>query len=150
MEFAKTSTFRTGKTLTPKPFRTLLAFAITLVLTTTGLSGCGTESGDEALTKKVYMELVDWHVAGLWIINSPVAWVRVMNYNKVPVKEITFEYFTYDFQGKLLNRGTYTVPDGVVPAGGMKNFIELYLGCVDLNSQQLQVRLSSVRSGSEH
>lgn len=108
------------------------------------LAGCGAGPGDEALTKNCYMELVDWHVAGLWVINSPVAWVRVANYNHVPVKDITFEYTTYDYENKELNRDTYTIEGSVAP-GSVKNFIELYLGVVDLNSQKLSVKLVSVK-----
>jgi hypothetical protein len=91
---------------------------------------------------------MDWHVAGFWVINSPVAWIRVENYNDVPIREITFEYRTFTDEGKLLDKGTFTI-EGTVPARSMKNFIELYLGLVDLYSQRLDVRLLSVKRGHE-
>jgi hypothetical protein len=113
------------------------------------MAGCGAPAGDPALTKNVYLELVDWHVAGLWVINSPVAWVRVANYNQVPVKDITFQYNTYDDDGTPLDQGTYTLTDSdgnssVVKAGSMKNFIEQYLGTVNLHSMKLRLKLLSV------
>ena len=124
--------------------RLCFCFGLALLISATVLSGCGVEPGDPSLTKNTYIELVDWHVSGLWVINSPVAWVRVANYNNVPIKEITFQYNTYDYQNKPLDQGTYTV-DGVVPPGNVKNFIELYLGLVNLDSQKLNVKLLSVK-----
>lgn len=111
-----------------------------MVCGATLLTSCGGEMGtDVELSKNVYMELVDWHVSGLWVINCPVAWIRVMNYNHVPVKNPKISYATYDFEGKLLNHGTYTM-EGEVPAGQVKNFIEQYLGLVDLHSDKLAVK----------
>jgi hypothetical protein len=107
------------------------------------LNGCATESGDVALTKKVIFELVDWHISGFWVINCPVAWVRIANYNNVPIKDITFEYDTFDVDGKPLDKGTYTL-EGEVEPGAVKNFIEQYLGLVSLPSDKLSVKLISV------
>jgi hypothetical protein len=110
------------------------------------LAGCGVIMAPEeqALTANTRITLMDWHVAGFWVINSPVAWVRVMNYNDVPIKEITFEYRTFDDGGKPLDKGTFTIEGSVAPRS-MKNFIELYLGIVDLYSQRLDIRLLSVK-----
>jgi len=93
------------------------------------------------------MVLVDWHISGLGIINSPVAWVRITNYNTVPIEDIVLSYATYDYDGKQLNEGTCPIIDGKVPAGQAKDFIELYLGLVDINSEQLSVQLQSVKRG---
>jgi hypothetical protein len=114
------------------------------LLSSVMLNGCSTESGDAALTSKVVFELVDWHISGFWVINCPVAWVRIANYNTVPIKNITFEYDTFDVDGKFLDRGTYTIPEGEVEPGGVKNFIEQYLGLVSLPSDKLSVKLVSV------
>jgi hypothetical protein len=119
----------------------------TMLFVVLAIVGCGEPAGDPTLTKSTYMELVDWHVSGLWVINSPVAWVRVANYNGVPVKDITFQYNTYDFDNTPLDQGTYTI-EGVVPPGQMRNFIELYLGIVSLHSQKLSLKLLSVSPAS--
>jgi len=108
------------------------------------LCGCGAAlGGDSELTKNTYMELVDWHVSGLWVINSPVAWIRVANYNMVPIKNVTFQYNTYDSDGTPLDQGTYTIEEPVAPRS-THNFIELYLGVVNLHSDKLSVKLLSV------
>ena len=108
------------------------------------LSSCGGEMGTDAeLSKNVYMELVDWHISGLWVINCPVAWMRVLNYNNVPVKNPKVTYATFDFEGKPLSSGTYTM-EVEVPAGQVKNFIEQYLGLVDLHSDKLAVKFIGV------
>ena len=76
----------------------LFLFFILLPLT---VSGCTPElTLDQELSKNVRIELVDWHVSGLWVINSPVCWIRVYNYNPTPVTDITISYETYDFEGK--------------------------------------------------
>ena len=109
------------------------------------LSACeAIDPNREFLTRNTTVELVDWHVSGLWVINAPVAWIRVHNYNNVPIHEITFEYDTFDNTGKHLNQGTFTI-EGTVPPGTTKNFIELYLGIVDLYSDRLSVKLLSVK-----
>jgi hypothetical protein len=114
------------------------------------LSGCDTLAGGDAqLTSQTYFELVDWHISGFWVVNCPVAWVRIKNYNAVPIKEITFQYNTYDYDGTPLDQGTYTLdgPDGTVPANSVHNFIEQYLGMVNLHSEKLSVKLLSVKLG---
>jgi hypothetical protein len=109
------------------------------------LSGCEVHSPEEqALTHNTQVLLMDWHIAGLWVINSPVAWVRVYNYNSVPIKEITFQYNTFTDDGKPLNEGTFTI-EGQVDPRTSKNFVELYLGLVDLPSQRLNIKLLSVK-----
>lgn len=115
-----------------------------LVVLSSLMTGCASEGGDAQLTRNTYVELVDWHISGLWVINCPVAWVRVANYNSVPIKNIKLHYQTFDSEGKLLSEGTYIIEDEVVPPGTVRNFIERYLGLVDLASDKLSVRLESV------
>lgn len=110
------------------------------------LGGCSAPLADKSLTEQVNLELVDWHIAGLWIINCPVAWVRVTNFSSRQIKDVTFKYSTYDYDGHLLDEGTFTI-DGEVPAGTTKNFIELYLGLVNLHSEKLSIQLLSVAPG---
>lgn len=111
------------------------------------LGGCGApEGGDEALTKNTYLELVDWHISGFWIINSPVVWVRVANYNQEPISDVTFQYNTYGYEGQPLDQATYTL-EGTVPGGTVKNFIEQYVGLVHLHSDKLMIKLISVKHG---
>jgi nucleotide-binding universal stress UspA family protein len=102
------------------------------------------DTSDAALAQRTSATLMDWHISGLWVINCPVAWVRVTNYNTVPIKDITIEYRTYTADGKPLDHGTYTI-DGSVAPGATKNFIELYLGLVALESERLTVKLLSVK-----
>ncbi len=104
------------------------------------------ESSNSALAQNVRLELVDWHISGLWAINSPVAWVRITNYNTVPIKNITFEYTTFDETNELVDTGTFTIEDSV-RAGDTRNFIELYLGLVSVHSESLRVRLLSLERG---
>ncbi len=101
------------------------------------------ETGDNDLTKNTYAQLVDWHVTGFWVINCPVAWIRITNYNHVPIKDIQLQYCTYDYYGQKLNEGHYTI-EYTVPPHSVKNFAELYLGLVDLHSEKLSVKLESV------
>lgn len=127
--------------------RRLLLAGFTVLALGLSLVGCGhVEHKAAELTRHTGMELMDWHIAGLWVINSPVVWVRVTNYNAEPIKEITFQYNTYDVNGKPLNEGTYTI-EGTVQPHQTKNFIELYVGLVDLYSEHLSLRLKSVEKG---
>ncbi len=105
--------------------------------------------GDPELTKNVHIELVDWHIVGLWVMNCPCGWVRVANYNHEPVKNVRIRYKTFGYKGELLNEGIYTLSgatpaDAVVKAGSVKNFIEQYMGLVDLESDMLSIELVSV------
>lgn len=95
------------------------------------------------------MALMDWHVSGLWVINCPVAWIKVTNYNNVPIHDITLQYNTYDSNGKPLDQGTFTIEGTVYPMES-KNFIELYLGLVDLHSDRLSINLLSVKRADGH
>jgi len=111
------------------------------------LSACeSVPHGEPGLLENTQLQLVDWHITGLWVINCPVAWVKVWNNNSVPIKEITFQYNTYDASGQALDQGTFTI-DGEVQPGQMKNFIELYLGVVSLYSERLSIKLISVSRG---
>ncbi len=124
----------------------LLTFLLTLSVTVTG---CTAEAGDSALTANTRIELVDWHISGLWVINCPVCWIRVANYNTVPIKDVTVTYDTYDFDSKPLDHGTYTL-DGEVGPGQVKNFIEQYVGIVGVESDKISVHLSTVHPGDHH
>lgn len=106
------------------------------------LTSC-THSGEPELTARTQIFLMDWHISGLWVINCPVAWIKVANYNTVPIKEITLQYNTYDAHGRPLDQGTFTI-EGTVGPMQTKNFIELYLGLVDLYSERLSIKLLSV------
>src|SRR5262249_32637130 len=130
------------------PFRRLFTMLALTLLVVTTLGGCAAEPDNniEFLTRNSSVRLMDWHVSGLWVINCPVAWIRVDNYNDTPIKEITFQYNTYDTNGKPLNQGTYTIEGSVAPHSS-KNFIELYLGLVDLYSERLSVKVISVHGG---
>jgi nucleotide-binding universal stress UspA family protein len=103
-------------------------------------------SSDQAVTANTNFALMDWHISGLWVINCPVAWVRIQNNNAVPIRSILFEYRTFAADGKPLDVGTYEI-EGTVPPHTTKNFIELYLGLVALESERLSVRLLSVKRG---
>lgn len=110
-----------------------------------GLSGCSSAPPiDNNLLRNTQLELVDWHISGFGIINSPVAWVRVANYNTVPINDIVLRYTTYDVEGHKLNEGTYTLEERV-PPGVVKNFMELYLGLVDVQTERLSVQIASAR-----
>lgn len=129
-------------------YRSLLSLVVCVLALF--LSSCEVlDLNAEALSRNMRVELIDWHVSGLWVINSPVAWLRVYNYNNVPVHDITVEYSTFDREGKLLNKGNFTI-EGTVPALQSKNFVELYLGIVDLYSDRLSVRLVSAKPASGH
>lgn len=127
--------------MTAVAYRELLLTLAALICLS--LHGCAPAPGDPHLTENTVIQLVDWHITGLWVINCPVAWVRVTNYNAVPIKDVTFQYNTYTQDGHPLDEGTFTI-EGEVPAGHTKSFIELYLGLVNLHSEKLSIRLSSV------
>ncbi len=108
------------------------------------LSGCTERKlASFELSKNVHVELIDWHIAGLWIINCPVCWVRVSNYNNVPVKEVCIRFRTFGYDGKVLSEGTYTM-EGTVGPVSVKNFMEQTVGVVDIESDMLSVDLVSV------
>lgn len=131
-------------------YRELLRMALLGVAVSTVVflcSGCESQEQKElnvALTRSTSLVLMDWHISGLWVINSPVAWVRVFNNSDLPITEVTFEYSTFDNNGKPLDKGTFTI-EGTIPPRCHKDFIELYLGLVDLYSENLSVRLLSVK-----
>ena len=135
--------------LTTCPARWSISALLTLMSVVTITTGCGpVEPNDAELTKNVKLELVDWHISGLMVINSPVAWVRVSNYNPVSIKDITFEYDTFDAEGLPLDKGIFTIQDSVyhtVYPGEVRDFIELYLGLVNVRTEALRVKLLSVK-----
>ena len=125
------------------------AIALLFILPIT-TSGCAPELLlDPELSKNVRIELVDWHVSGLWVINSPVCWFRVYNYNPQAVTDITITYETFDFEGRTLDKGTYTLLDAgeptVVQANSPKSIVEQYIGIVSLESDKLSCKLKGVR-----
>lgn len=103
----------------------------------------GVDPDSEELCKNTRVELIDWHIAGLWIINSPVAWFRVTNSNQIPIHDVCVEYRTYALDGRELEHGEYTM-EGEIAPGTSKNFIEQYIGLVDLYTEKLSVKLKSV------
>ena len=133
-----------GRTVTAGSYWAVLVVMALYCLT--GFYGCSRTGANAQLTRNVHLELVDWHITGLWIINCPVAWVKVTNRNEVSIKDVTFQYNTYDFEGHPLDEDTFTI-EGEVPPGTTKNFIELYLGLVHLHSDKLSVTLLSVAPG---
>ncbi|MBX3153186.1 hypothetical protein KF728_23695 [Candidatus Obscuribacterales bacterium] len=109
-------------------------------------SGCTTHTiGNAELSRNVYVELVDWHVSGLWIFNTPICWIRVVNYNDVPVKDVRVRFKTFGYNGELLSNGTYTMEGSVGPRS-VKNFVEQTVGLVDLESDMLSIELDAVES----
>ncbi len=127
----------------------ILSVFLVLVWVSTSFLGCHRPDPDsDQLCRNIQLELVDWHICGLWVINAPVAWVRVRNLNNVPVKEITFEYRTYAADGRPLDRGTFTL-EGTAHPHVTKNFIELYLGLVDLYTERLSIKLLSAARAEE-
>ncbi len=127
-----------------RPSAIVWLIALTLLVVVVLVTACGGgETSDTVLMRNTYSELVDWHISGLWVVNCPVAWVRIANYNNVPIKDIQITYKTYDYEGKQLNQGTTTL-EGEVAPGNVKNFIEQYLGLVDLRSEKLSVQVVGV------
>jgi hypothetical protein len=126
----------------------VLGLALFFVFIVFMMAGCGTHApADPELTKNVRLELVDWHISGLMVINSPVVWVRVTNYNPVAIKDITFDYDTYDEEGQPLDHGSFTIQDSVyhtVYPGEVRDFIELYVGLVNVRTEALRIKLVSV------
>jgi hypothetical protein len=64
----------------------------------------------------------------------------------VPIKDVVLEYRTYDYEGHLLDVGTYAL-EGEIGAGSIKNFIEQYLGLVSLHSDKLSIKVVGVSAG---
>lgn len=126
---------------------TALSTALTVIFSTvvvSFLSSCGAHTvGSIELAKNVYVELVDWHISGLWIFNCPVCWVRVVNYNNVPIKEVRIRFKTFGYNGQELSSGTYTM-EGTIGARSVKNFVEQTVGVVDLESDMISIELDAV------
>ncbi len=91
----------------------------------------------------MYVELVDWHVSGLWIFNTPICWIRVVNYNNVPVKDVRVRFKTFGYNGEQLSNGTYTMEGSVGPRS-VKNFVEQTVGLCDIESDMLSIELDAV------
>jgi hypothetical protein len=133
--------------------RTLLSPLLTTLISVAACTilcyGCAsTEEPDEALSSNVRCELVDWHPANAFgIIRCPIAWIRVTNYNNVPIKHVKVQYLTYDVQGNLLNQDVYELEGGTVEPSQVKNYFEQYLGLVNTHSERLGIKLESVDRG---
>lgn len=80
------------------------ATVVVLLCISMQFANAGFRQESQVASANTRLELIDWHVSGLWVINSPVAWVKVTNYNNVPIHEITMEYQTFDTNGKPLDR----------------------------------------------
>jgi hypothetical protein len=76
-----------------------------------------------------------------------VCWIRVKNLNGEPIKNIKFQYTTYNYDGTPLSEGTYTIEDHTVQPNEVQNIAELYVGWVDLHSDKLSIKLVSVSKG---
>lgn len=107
------------------------------------MTGCGAHRFDAQLAANTQVVLIDWHITGFWVINCPVAWVKVTNNNHVPIKDLVLQYNTFDAVGNPLDEGTFDL-EGTIHPGETKNFIELYLGLVSLYSDRLSIKLISV------
>lgn len=119
--------------------------AATLLFCATFTTSCSTPTvGNAELARNVYVELVDWHVSGLWIFNTPICWIRVVNYNDVPVKDVRVRFKTFGYNGELLSNGTYTM-EGTIGPRSVKNFVEQTVGLVDLESDMLSIELDAVQ-----
>jgi hypothetical protein len=119
-----------------------------LLIVASGLTffGCSSneEPPDQLLSSNVRCELVDWHPAGAFgLIRCPIAWIRITNYNNVPIKHVKIQFATYDIGGELLNKDVYEI-EGEVAPGSVQNFTEQYLGLVNTHSEKLGVTLASV------
>ncbi len=101
------------------------------------------EPATDRYTKNTTIQLVDWHIIGLWILNCPSAWIAVNNGNNVAIKNITIRYKTYGYKRELLDTGVTTIEQRV-EAGATKNFTEQALGLVSLESDMLSVELIKV------
>lgn len=107
-------------------------------------TGCSMESmGNRDLAKNVHVELVDWHISGLLIFNTPICWIRVVNYNNVPIKDVRVRYKTFGYNGQQLSEGKYTMEGSIGPRS-VKNFVEQTVGIVDLESDMLSIELDAV------
>jgi hypothetical protein len=119
---------------------------VIFIVCTTLTAGCTTHTiGNAELARNVYVELVDWHVSGLWIFNTPICWIRVVNYNDVPVKDVRVRFKTFGYNGELLSNGTYTMEGSVGPRS-VKNFVEQTVGLVDIESDMLSIELDAVEA----
>ena len=119
----------------------LIAAMVTCAAVSTS---CSTHTvGSKELARNVYVELVDWHVSGLWIFNTPICWIRVANYNNVPVKDVRVRFKTFGYNGEELSKGTYTM-EGTVGPRSVKNFVEQTVGICDIESDMLSIELDAV------
>lgn len=127
-----------------------LSVLVVKVLLSLVLVGCLTACTDvhtlpskDRYTKNVEIKLEDWHIIGLWVLNCPSAWIRVVNKNSVPIKNITIRYKTYGYKKEVLDTGICTIEQRV-EAGCTKNFTEQALGLVNLESDMLSIELIKV------
>lgn len=109
----------------------------------TACSNVDTKPSTDRYTRNVEIRLEDWHIIGLWVLNCPSAWIRVVNKNNVPIKNITIRYKTYGYKREVLDTGICTIEQRV-EAGCTKNFTEQALGLVNLESDMLSVELIKV------
>jgi hypothetical protein len=98
-----------------------------------------------SLKRNTYAELVDWHTSGPLLFRCPVVWLRVRNYNSVPIKELVFHYTLFDQDDKPVDQGNHTITEEIAP-GEVKNFFEEYLWFTDFNSNKLGINLTNVKA----
>jgi len=99
------------------------------------LSACGIQpSVKSPLLQKTALELVDW--------NCPVLWVRIANYNGVPV---TNARIAYEARADGLERkGSFTIKE-VIPADAVRNFVNIRLGAVNPEYEKISLKLLEVQ-----
>jgi len=126
--------------------RALAGMFAALVLVVLSTSSCTTHKfGNAELSRNVYVELVDWHISGLLVFNTPICWIRVVNYNNVPVKDVRIKFKTFGYNGQQLSDGTYTM-EGTIGPRSVKNYVEQTVGLVDVESDMLSIELDAVES----
>lgn len=121
--------------------KVLLSLVLTVCLA--ACTDIHTKPSQDRYTKNVQIQLIDWHIIGLWYLNCPSAWICVTNLNNVPIKNISIRYKTYGYKREVLDTGVCTI-EQKVDAGATKNFTEQALGLVHLESDMLSIELLKV------
>jgi len=90
-------------------------------------------SRQSPILQRTVLELVDW--------NRPVLWVRIANYNLVPVTNAQIVYEAHaDGQE---SKGTFTIKEAI-PAGAVRNFVNIRLATVSPQSEKISLKLIDV------
>lgn len=96
------------------------------------------------LRKNTFVRIVDWNSDWFLFLCWPSIWLKVRNYNSLPIKNVTIRYRTYNDEGKLLNEGTHVLAGEIKP-GESKNFFSQSPGLIDFASSKLSVDLVNVK-----